>query len=89
MITSQSIKDYNNGLERVYIHQLPKWMKFYLFMKRGIYNGKSTWRWSRIKCYFNKHLWGGFEYQSYVNGKPVRYHHQCTKCGLPSHKINY
>lgn len=67
---------------------IPKHWLWYLFLKRGCYQG-GGWkiRWSRVLCLFNMHKWGTHIYSNadYAPTPKVIYGHvQCMRCGAAS-----
>jgi hypothetical protein len=81
----ETVNQYNNNhLHLVYIHIFPKWLQKLIFLWKGVYNGRSSFKASRILCLFNKHRWGPFKYGT-LEGKTFYY--QCNRCGFLSEKI--
>lgn len=84
----KTTKEYNSGLEQHYIHQMPKWMRFLMFVRRGTYNGFTNTRMTRVLCWFDRHEWSAFTYDNWNDGTVESRQHQCVRCGIPSKKIS-
>lgn len=84
----ETIKSYcNNHLHVVYWHQLPKWVQFVVFLDRGLFNGFSTFKLSRVWCWFGKHKWSTHKYEEWKDGvKTKLYTHLCRRCCMTSKK---
>lgn len=84
---SETMYSYNNDhIHQHFIHSMPKFFQFWMFLKYGVFNGKGTYKFSRVLCYFSKHKWGMHTYETYEDFKPYQNYKQCARCGLPSKK---
>lgn len=76
----ETVRSYaDNHLNQVYLHSLPIYLQFLIFLHRGVYNGFTNFRLSRILCYLNRHNWSKYEFDNVA----VSYR-QCIRCGMPS-----
>lgn len=73
-----------NYLRQDYVSSYPKWMRFYIFLRRGLFRGGLLEKivWKRIFCWFDLHsieLWPKDEYRGcYIS---------CRTCGLQEHDL--
>lgn len=75
-------------LHQVYTHQLPKLLRFWIFMLRGTYNGFTNFNIKRLMCWFGKHTPNKVLYKEWENGEETgMYYVQCNNCGNPSKKF--
>ena len=87
----ETVKSYfNNHLNEIYLHYLPKWIQFIVFLYRGVYNGYTSFNLNRVLCWYGKHNWGNCKYDKWEDGTKLnKYHKQCRRCGIPSKIYNY
>ena len=56
-------------------YSLPRWLLFFVFLKRGTYNGSfGKIKWKRAMCWFNRHDFREFDFGD-------KFRLDCRDCG--------
>lgn len=69
----------------VYLSGLTEWLRLWIFLGQGVYNGRTRFNLRRLFCYFDRHVWGSHRYHEWKGGVETDYYTvQCTRCGMGS-----